>query len=79
MKRSIKLFEYAGFEVIPAATQFSDLYDLNSWLYWMPDATSLLESSRVIYEYIGLFWYNFILDDSPETIGSTDGKAVTDF
>lgn len=79
MKRAMKLFEYAGFEVIPAATQLSDHYDFNNWLFWMPDATSLLESSRVIYEYIGIFWYNLILDPPARTILSTNGEAVNNF
>ena len=68
MKRSKLLFEYAGFEVIPAPTQLSDIYDLDDWLFWMPNTTSLYHSSRVIYEYIGIIWYRLLLDFSPETI-----------
>ena len=62
MKRAVLLFKHAGFEVIPAPTQLSDRYDLSNWLFWMPDAGSLQESSRVIYEYIGTGWYRMILD-----------------
>ena len=66
MKRAVILFEHAGFEVIPAPTQLSDRYDLNNWLFWMPDAENLLLSSRVIYEYIGILWYGLQLDESPQ-------------
>jgi len=31
----------------------------------MPDAENLMLSSRVIYEYIGIFWYGLRLDASP--------------
>lgn len=72
MKRSIMLFEHAGFEVIPAPTQLSDRYELSNWLFWMPDADSLLLSSRVIYEYIGIFWYSLKLDNLPATIGTVE-------
>ena len=72
MKRAVLLFKHAGFEVIPAPTQLSDRYDLTNWLFWMPDAGSLQESSRVIYEYIGIWWYRMILDTSPATRGSAE-------
>jgi len=74
MKRSIMLFEHAGFEVIPAPTQLSDRYELSNWLFWMPDADSLLLSSRVIYEYIGIFWYSLILDNLPATADAVEGE-----
>ena len=77
MKRSKLLFEYAGFEVIPAPTQLSDHYELSNWLFWMPDTQSLLRSSRVIYEYIGIFWYRLLLDIPPERLGTSDGERVT--
>ena len=76
MKRSILLFEHAGFEVIPAPTQLSDRYQLSNWLFWMPDAESLHLSSRVIYEYIGIFWYKLVLDISPETNDAVDGNPA---
>jgi len=76
MKRSIMLFEHAGFEVIPAPTQLSDRYELSNWRFWMPDTESLHLSSRVIYEYIGIFWYKLILDISPETNDAVDGKPA---
>ena len=75
MKRSTLLFEHAGFEVIPAPTQLSDRYELNNWLFWMPDNESLLLSSRVIYEYIGILWYKLTLDVSSDTI-HTDKPAL---
>lgn len=77
MKRAVLLFEHAGFEVIPAPTQLSDRYDLYNWLFWMPDTENLLLSSRVIYEYIGILWYEMQLKKPTEETPTRVDKLPT--
>lgn len=61
MKRSVMLFENAGFEVLPAPTKLSDEYSLTQARYWRPRASELEQSARAIYEYIGILWYKYQL------------------
>ncbi len=56
MPRARRVFEQAGFEVIPSPTAFTrrDRTDLLSFL---PNATALRDSGIFVHESIGLLWY----------------------
>lgn len=57
MQRAVNLFELAGFNVTPAPTQLSRVFPWQEWRYWLPDATALDLSAKVMHEYLGLLWY----------------------
>ena len=57
MPRAKLAFEHHGFEVIPAATGFSRL-ERRTLLNLLPSASSLLDSSIVFHEVIGIGWYH---------------------
>ena len=55
MRRSVMAFQAAGFDVVPAATQFTHgAVDLFSFI---PSAGGLYSSRIVMHELIGLWWY----------------------
>lgn len=54
MKRSVRLFEQAGFNVLPAPTVITETIDISDWRHWVPGATALQRSAKVIYEFFGL-------------------------
>lgn len=56
MPRSIRVFQAAGFEVVPAPTAFTTHYQTDL-LSFMPNADSLSASSVFMHELIGLLWY----------------------
>jgi uncharacterized SAM-binding protein YcdF (DUF218 family) len=56
MPRAKLAFEHAGFTVIPAATNYATRFRLTA-LDFLPQAHSLLDSSRYFHEVIGLAWY----------------------
>ena len=58
MRRSIHLFEAAGFNVIPAPTElaFASSPAAQAWR-WIPTAQALHNSSMVIHEILGYWWY----------------------
>ena len=53
MPRAVKMFQQAGFEVIPAPTILSRKLGIDDWRYWVPGASGLQRSANVIYEYFG--------------------------
>ena len=67
MPRSVALFEYQGFEVVPVPADFSvtqatwDKLFHGTWetiiLNMVPNASSIKQTSNVMKEYIGLFVY----------------------
>ena len=59
MPRAQKMFEQAGFEVIPAPCGFTTgptLDWVDPFLY-LPSAEALLQSRAALHEYLGLWWY----------------------
>ncbi len=60
MRRSVELYELAGFNVTAAPTQLSDRYPWNDWRFWMPKTDALDLSNKVVHEYLGLLWYRLI-------------------
>lgn len=56
MPRSVKMFQAAGFEVVPAPTAFTTRYQTDL-LTFIPNAESLHHSSIFMHELIGLLWY----------------------
>ena len=59
MRRAVRLFELAGFNVLPAPTELSTRFPWRSWAYWLPDSKSLALSHSVLHEYLGLLWYQW--------------------
>ena len=57
MRRARLAFETAGFEVIPAPTNYVTRFRMTV-LDFVPTARSLLDSSRFFHEAIGLGWYH---------------------
>ena len=57
LPRAIRVFQQAGFEVIPAPTAFTTRYRTNL-LAFLPDSESMQESRTFLHEIIGLFWYS---------------------
>jgi uncharacterized SAM-binding protein YcdF (DUF218 family) len=57
MRRAAATFRRAGFEVVPAPTDYVDFTDLPPLLRWLPDAEALDVSTRIIKEYLGLWVY----------------------
>ncbi len=60
MQRAHRLFQLAGFDVLPAPTALSTGYPLSVWRYWLPDSKSLALSHSVLHEYLGLLWYQWV-------------------
>ena len=59
MRRSIRLYEYFGFKVIPAATNFKiDARTKDSWDY-LPNSHALYKSYVALHEYAGLLSLKF--------------------
>ena len=68
MQRSVKFFEVQGFEVIPMPTDYTvtqgnwdSLFQGSAWakiLYALPNAENLALTSRILKEYLGMFYYN---------------------
>lgn len=58
MLRAQLAFEKAGFQVIPAPTKFTTRCKLTP-LDFLPNSYALLGSADALYEWIGLFWYQF--------------------
>ena len=56
MRRAQRVFVQAGFEVVPAPTQFATQFRLTP-LDFMPNAGALHGSSRFLHEILGLLWY----------------------
>lgn len=56
LPRAIRVFQQAGFEVIPAPTAFSTRYDTNL-LTFLPNVEALERSRIFSHEIIGLIWY----------------------
>ncbi len=55
MSRSVKLFEHAGFEVIPAATDFKQNHRQSDVWDYFPNMSHLFHSYIALREYMGLF------------------------
>ncbi len=60
MQRAVKLFELAGFTVLPGPTELSTRFPWHHWGYWLPDSKSLALSHSVLHEYLGLLWYHWV-------------------
>jgi uncharacterized SAM-binding protein YcdF (DUF218 family) len=60
MPRSKRVFEHAGFTVVPAPTAFKTTYRL-TLLDFMPNAYALRDSSNFFHELIGIIWYQLRL------------------
>lgn len=59
MRRSVQLFEQAGFTVMAAPTQLADpQMPVAAIEHWLPNAVDLSLSRSVMHEYLGLLWYN---------------------
>lgn len=56
MRRAQRVFEQAGFDVVPAPTYFATAYRL-TLLDFLPHAHALRDSSRFFHEIMGLLWY----------------------
>ncbi len=56
MPRSVRVFQAAGLEVVPAPTAFTTRYQTDL-LTFIPNAESLHHSSIFMHELIGLLWY----------------------
>ena len=56
MPRSVKAFQAAGFEVVPAPTAFTTDYRAGL-LSFLPRATAMRHSMYFTHELIGLLWY----------------------
>jgi uncharacterized SAM-binding protein YcdF (DUF218 family) len=57
MPRARRLFEAAGFEVVPAPTDLASANDQpRSLLYWLPQASALQDSYYALHEWLGLLW-----------------------
>ena len=56
MPRSVRVFEQAGFTVIPAPTAFKTNYKLTV-LDFLPNAYALRDSSNFFHEIVGMVWY----------------------
>jgi uncharacterized SAM-binding protein YcdF (DUF218 family) len=57
MPRAQLAFQHYGFEVIPAGTAYETRFQL-TLLDFLPNASALLNSSRVFHEVIGIGWYH---------------------
>ncbi|MBP6219032.1 MAG: YdcF family protein [Oligoflexales bacterium] len=57
MRRSILAFQATELKIIPAATNFSGQSTESPLLLFLPRATALEQSTMVIHELLGLFWY----------------------
>ena len=60
LPRAVKLFETAGFNVTAAPTRVNTQYPWNNWRFWLPSAVGLDLSAKVLHEYLGLLWYQFV-------------------
>jgi uncharacterized SAM-binding protein YcdF (DUF218 family) len=60
MPRARLAFERAGFEVIPAPTEYQTDFKLTV-IHFIPGSVALADSSRYFHELIGLGWYHFRL------------------
>ena len=59
MRRSIRLYEYFGFKVVPAATNFKiNAKQKDEWDY-LPNAHALYKSYVALHEYVGLLSLKF--------------------
>ncbi len=56
MPRAVRVFQAAGFEVIPAPTAFTTRYQ-NDLLTFIPSANALRDSQIFLHEVIGALWY----------------------
>jgi uncharacterized SAM-binding protein YcdF (DUF218 family) len=56
MRRSRRVFEQAGFAVVPAPTAFRTTYRV-SVLDFLPQAHAMRDSSHFFHEVIGILWY----------------------
>jgi uncharacterized SAM-binding protein YcdF (DUF218 family) len=56
MPRSVRVFQAAGFEVVPAPTAFTTRYQTDL-LSFIPNTESLNHSRIFMHELIGLLWY----------------------
>jgi uncharacterized SAM-binding protein YcdF (DUF218 family) len=55
MPRSVRHFQRAGLEPIPAPTRFkTGRQSSNPLAYWLPSASELRKTERALYEYLGL-------------------------
>lgn len=58
MPRALSVFQQTGIDAVPAATEYNWIrMDRLGLISFIPNAGSLLESSRAIHEYIGRVWY----------------------
>jgi uncharacterized SAM-binding protein YcdF (DUF218 family) len=59
MTRSRRMFEQAGFDVIPAPIEFTVYPPSDSWSVfdYLPSIGGLLESHYALHEYLGILWY----------------------
>ena len=57
MRRAVPLFERAGFEVIPAPTDYQRLVGKPAVPLWLPTADDLWRSTAAIKEYVGFVYY----------------------
>ena len=57
MRRAKLLFEHAGLKVLPAPVNGAVAIHSGNLAAWLPSASALNESSRVMHEYLGLLWY----------------------
>lgn len=56
MPRAVRVFQSAGFEVIPAPTAYTTRYE-TTLLTFLPSASSMHDSQIFMHEAIGLLWY----------------------
>ena len=58
MARAAGCFRTAGFEVLPAPTDYLvPTMARSRWTDWIPDAAALETTSAVVHEIVGLWWY----------------------
>jgi uncharacterized SAM-binding protein YcdF (DUF218 family) len=56
MPRAARAFKQAGFDVVPAATEFATHFK-NTLIDFMPRATALRDSNLFMHEMLGIAWY----------------------
>ncbi|MDP6184676.1 MAG: YdcF family protein [Gammaproteobacteria bacterium] len=58
MPRSVRMFESAGFTVIPAPAGFRSGSELNYGIFdWLPSTSALATSRAVLHEWLGMAYY----------------------
>lgn len=58
MRRAVALFEAQGFEVIPAAVDYSQPWTAGNIHAWIPTLSAYEDSYRALHEHLGWWWYS---------------------